>query len=93
MSEKIGKDVIKKKSRKRYKKVLESVTQINLQIKVLEELGKRSMTSKELREYVESLGGDYSFILPILKESGLIKVERIDTGRRGRDYVYSIKKL
>lgn len=91
MPEKVDSDVIKKK-RSRLKKKLERANQISIQMKVLEELGKRKMTRRELREYVESLGGDFATILPILKNSGLVRAERIDTGQRGRTYVYSLIK-
>ena len=49
------------------------------------------MTSKELRQFIEDQGGDHSSILPILKSRGVLKIERIDTGQRGRSFVYSLK--
>jgi len=90
--EKAGNDVIKKRSKSKLKKELEKANQISIQIKVLEKLAEvKMMTSKQLRQYVESLGGDYELILPVLKASGLIKSERIDTGQRGRAFYYSLK--
>jgi DNA-binding PadR family transcriptional regulator len=85
MSEKIGKDVIKQK-RKMIEK-LEKVNQLDIQMRVLEELSKKRMNSKELQEFVESLGGDYYYtILPKLKSSGLLKVEK-----EGWHLFYSLK--
>lgn len=92
MSEKIGEDVIKKRSKRKLRKAVEKANQIGIQILALEELGKRRMTSKELRQYIESLGGDYSSILPILKNSGLIEAKSVNTGRRGRTYFYSLNE-
>lgn len=91
MSEKIGKDIIKKPSKRKLRKEIEKANQIRVQMLVLEELGKRKMNSQELRNFIESLGGDFSTILPILKNSGLIQTKRIDTGQRGRSFVYSLK--
>jgi hypothetical protein len=83
MSEKIGKDVLKKSIRKS----IERANQISIQTRVLEELGKRKMTSQELQEFIEGLNGIYYLILPRLKESGLLKTER-----DGWTNVYSLKQ-
>ena len=92
MPEKIGKDVIRKR-RIRFRKELMKVNQIELQMKVLEELAKKPMTSKELRDFVESLGGCHYLLLPILKNSGLVEVKRAEAGKQGSGFVYSLKKL
>jgi len=91
MPEKIGKDIIKKK-RTRFRKELEKANQIEIQIKVLEELAKKPMSSAELRQFIESLGGNHYLMLPILKNSGLIEVKRV-TSKQGTGFVYSLKKL
>lgn len=86
MSEKIGKDVIKQK--RRLKEKLEKANQLEIQIKVIDEIKKRKkMNSRELEEFVESLGGVYYLILPRLKESGLLTVER-----DGWTPIYSLKQ-
>ena len=92
MPEKIGKDVIRKR-RIRFRKALDKVNQIEIQIKVLEELAKKPMTSAELRQFIESLDGDYYLLLPILKGSGLVEVKRAEVGKQGSGFVYSLKKL
>lgn len=75
---------------KKFKKVVEQANQIHVQIKVLEALSEKKMTSQELREFIESHGGDYYRILPLLKNAKLIKVEPVNDGKRGRKFVYSI---
>ena len=71
----------------------EDVNQIEIQIKVLEELAKKPMTSAELRQFIESLDGDYYLMLPILKSSRLLEIKRAETGKQGSGFVYSLKKL
>lgn len=90
MPEKVGKDVIKQK--RRLKRKLEEANRIEIQMKVLEELAKKPMTSAELRQFIESLGGNHYLMLPILKNSGLIEVKRV-TSKQGTGFVYSLKKL
>lgn len=85
MSDKIGSDIL---SKKRIRRELDKANQIQIQMKVLEKLGKTRMNSAELLDYIESLGGNYYLILPILKNTGLLKIERV-----GRHYVYSIKNM
>ena len=92
MPEKIGKDVIKKR-RLRFRKALDKVNQIEIQIKVLEKLSEGKMTSRQLRELIESLDGEYYLLLPILKNSGLLEVKRAEAGKQGSGFVYSLKKL
>lgn len=86
MKEKIGKNVIKQKRRLKFRKELNKANQIEIQMKVLENLSEGKMTSAELRELIESLGGNHYFILPILKDTGLLRIERI-----GIHYIYSLK--
>jgi len=85
MSEKIGKDIIKQK--RKLKEKLEKVNQLDIQLKVLEKLAEGKMNSRELQEFVESLNGVYYLILPRLKASGLIKVEK-----DGWTPIYSLKQ-
>jgi len=92
MPEKIGSDILRKR-RIKFRKVLDRVNQIEIQIKVLEELAEKPMTSAELRQFIESLDGDYYLLLPILKSSGLVEVERAEAGKQGTGFVYSLKKL
>ena len=89
---KIGSDILGKR-RIRFRKMLNKANQIEIQMKVLEELAKKPMTSKELREFIESLGGCHYLLLPILKNSGLVEVKRAEAGKQGSGFVYSLKKL
>jgi len=56
-------------------KGIEKANQISIQIRVLEELDKRSVNSLEPAQFIESLGDYYCQILPVLKNSGFIKTE------------------
>jgi hypothetical protein len=64
---------------------VEKANRIDLQMAILEELGKNPMNSAKLRELIEGMGGCYELILPILKKAKLIKAER-----NGTDWVYSL---
>ena len=92
MPVKIGSDILGKK-RLRFRRELDRANQIEIQMKVLEELSKKPMTSIELRQFIESLGGSYYLILPILKNSGLLEIKEVNTGKPGKSYLYSLKKL
>lgn len=81
--EKVSKDVFKNSLRK----VVEKTNYVDLQVRVLKELGKKKLTSQALQKLVETLGGDYYYILPQLKETGLLEIERV-----GHSYFYSLKK-
>lgn len=70
------------------KEILEKANQIHLQMVMLDELGKHSMSAKQLRELCESIGGDYESILPILKRANLIKAEP----KHGYMIVYSLNR-
>ena len=73
---------------KTIRNVLEDTFQVKIQVKVLEELKKGKLTSPKLKELVESLGGDYYFILPLLKRSGMLKTQQIS--RLDGSYLYSL---
>lgn len=73
---------------KTIRNVLEDTFQVKIQVKVLEELKKGKLTSVKLKEFVESLGGDYYFILPLLKRSGMLKTQQIS--RQDGTYLYSL---
>ena len=92
MPVKIGSDVIGKK-RLRFRKELDKANQIEIQMKVLEELAKKPMTSAELRQFIESLDGNYYLLLPILKNSGLLEIKEAKIGKPGKSYLYSLKKF
>jgi len=92
MPVKIGSDIPGKK-RLKFRRELNKANQIEIQMKVLEELAKKPMTSRELRQFIESLDGNYYLILPILKSSGLIEIKRAEAGKQGSGFVYSLKKL
>jgi len=64
---------------------VEKANRIDLQMAILEELGKNPMNSAKLRELIEGMGGCYELILPILKKARLIKAER-----NGTDWIYSL---
>jgi DNA-binding PadR family transcriptional regulator len=83
--EKVGKDVIREK--KVLRKQLEIANQLDIQLKVLEKLAEGKMTSQELQKFIEGLGGVYYLILPRLKESGLLKIEK-----DGWTPIYSLKQ-
>ena len=92
MPVKIGSDILGKK-RLRFRRELDRANQIEIQIKVLEKLSEKPMTSKELRQFIENLGGCHYLLLPILKNSGLVEVKRAEAGKQGSGFVYSLKKL
>ena len=81
--EKVGKDVLKKSLRK----VVERTNYVDLQVRILQELNKGKLSSQVLQKLVETLGGDWFYILPQLKETGLLEIERV-----GHSYFYSFKK-
>ena len=89
MSEKIGSDVI---SKKKLKRELMKANKIQIQLQALEELAKKPMNCTELREFIEDLGGNHYLLLPILKNTGLVKTEEGYDGRRGRHFVYSLRR-
>jgi hypothetical protein len=66
---------------------VENANRIDLQMAILEELGKTPMNSAKLRELIEGMGGCYELILPILKKARLIKAER-----NGTDWIYSASR-
>ena len=90
MPKKTGSDVIGKK---RIRRALDKANQIQIQMRVLEKLKETQMTSAELRQFIESLDGDYYLLLPILKGSGLVNFEEINTDKRGKYYVYSLRSM
>ena len=92
MPEKIGRDVIRKR-RIRFRKMLNKANHIEIQMKVLEELAKKPMTSADLRQFIENLDGNYYLLLPILKNSGLLEIKEANTSKPGKSYLYSLKKL
>jgi len=63
------------------------VNQVDLQCEVLKTLQERKMSSSELQSMVERLGGDHELILPILKRTNLLKIEKIESSRQ---YLYWI---
>lgn len=71
--------------KKKLKLSLEKANHIDLQMAVLEELGKMPMNSAKLREMIEGMGGEYYQTIRILKKAKLIKAER-----DGIDWVYSL---
>jgi len=92
MPVKIGSDIPGKK-RLKFRRELNKANQIEIQMKALEELAKKPMTNRELRQFIESLDGNYYLILPILKSSGLIEIKRAEADKQGSGFVYSLKKL
>ena len=63
------------------------VNQVDLQVAVLKTLQERKMSSSELQNMVERLGGDHELLLPILKRTNLLKIEKI---LNSRQYLYWI---
>ena len=90
MSQKIGSDVL---SKEKLKREVMKANHIRIQLQALEELAKKPMNSTELREFIESLGGNYYLMLPILKNTGLLEVKRAEAGKQGSDFVYSLKSM
>ena len=70
---------------RRLKISVEKANHINLQLVVLEELGRNPMHSHQLRELIEGMGGEYYPIISVLKKAKLISAKR-----DGRDWVYSL---
>lgn len=70
------------------RKVIDDANQIQIQIKTVEELRKRKLTSYELREFIGKLGGDYDHIRSTLVSSGLVKMEHIS--RSEGSFLYSL---
>jgi len=85
-----GLDLFKKEKLKRE---VMTANQIQIQLQVLEKLNETQMTSAELKDYIEGLGGNYYLLLPILKNTGLLKIGVEDNGKRGRCFVYSLKGM
>ena len=55
---------------------------------VLDKLKDSPLTSREMREFIEGVGGEYETVVPILKCCGLIKTERANFGRN--QFVYTL---
>jgi hypothetical protein len=64
------------------REVVLKVNQIDLQCEVLKTLQEKKMTSSELRDLVERLGGDHELILPSLKATNLLKFEKIESSHQ-----------
>lgn len=78
----------KMKTERNVRKIIDDTNQIQIQLKTVEELRKGKLTSYELREFVEGVGGKYEFIRSTLVDSGLMKVER--TTRSRGSFLYSL---
>jgi hypothetical protein len=63
------------------------INQIEQQLAVLKVLQERKLSSSELQNLMEKLGIDHELILPILKRTNLLKIEKIQSSRQ---YLYWI---
>ena len=70
------------------RKILNAANQIEIQMTVLDKLKDGPLTSREMREFIEGVGGEYETVVPILKGCGLIKTERANFGRN--QFVYTL---
>jgi len=66
-----------------FREIVLRTCQVDLQVQVLRTLQERKMSSAELRELVERLGGNYEQdILPNLKATDLLKFEKIESSHQ-----------
>jgi len=70
------------------RELIEKANAIGVQMVVVRQLQKGPLFDFELRELIENLDGDYELILPILKKSGLVRLERLGEGHRGNRFKY-----
>jgi hypothetical protein len=69
------------------REVVLKINQVDLQVQVLRTLQEKKLSSSELQTLVEQLGGDHELLLPILKRTNLLKIQKIENSRQ---YWYSV---
>jgi nucleoside-triphosphatase THEP1 len=70
------------------KEILSKANQISIQVIMLEEIGKHPLTSRQLRELTESMGGDYDKLIQILRSNGLVNAKQ-----DGHTLLYSLTPI